>query len=403
MKVVHINAVYGVGSTGVIVEDIHNLCLRNGIESFVAYSTSKYKNEKIVGGIQIGKPFGKKMHAVLCRINGMQAYFSRFATKGLLFKLKEISPDIVVLHNLHSNYINLNMLLGFLSKENIKTVVVMHDCWYFTGGCFHYTADHCDKWLKGCGSCPKKMKDTPAYLFDRSAKILKDRKKYFNSIKDLTVVGVSEWISGEAEKTFFKGKTVTIHNGVDTNLFKPTPFDFKTKNGIEDKFIILGLASKWLSAVNKSTFNDVTAKLPNDCVVVLLGCKDEEKVNLPKNVIGLPFIKDREELIKIYSAADVFVNCTREDTLPFANIEPQACGTPVITYNNTGAAETVDNICGFSVENGNTGMIIEKIIHIKDVGKNHFTEKCTEWIKKEFCKEDNYKKYIDLFKLIFSR
>ena len=403
MKVLHINAVYGMGSTGVIVEDIHKLCLEENIESFVAYSTSKYKNEEIVGGIQIGKPLGKKMHAVLCRINGMQAYFSRLATKAFLNKVKSISPDIVVLHNLHSNYINLNMVLRFLAKQNIKTIVVLHDCWYYTGGCFHYTADHCNKWLEGCGSCPKKKQDTPAYLFDKSAKILKDRKKHFDSIKDLTVVGVSEWISGEAEKTFLRGKTVTIHNGVDTDLFKHTISDFKKENGIEDKFMVLGPATKWLSSVNKETFKTVIKNLPEDSVMVLLGCTEQQGKALPKNVIALPYIKDRENLKKVYSAADVFVNCTREDTLPFANIEPQACGTPVITYNNTGAAETVDNICGFSVENGNSGMIIEKIIHIKDVGKNHFTEKCTEWIKKEFCKEDNYKKYIDLFKLIFSR
>lgn len=403
MKILHINAVYGMGSTGVIVEDIHKLCLEENIESFVAYSTSKYKAEEIVGGIEIGGCFGKKMHAVLCRINGMQAYFSRLATKAFLNKVKVISPDIVVLHNLHSNYINLNMLLGFLAKQNIKTVVVLHDCWYYTGGCFHYTAAGCNKWLEGCGSCPKKKQDTPAYLFGKSAKILKDRKNHFDSIKDLTVVGVSEWISSEAEKTFLRGKTVTIHNGVDTDLFKPTPSDFKKRYGIEDKFMVLGPASKWLSAINKETFDTVVSKLPDDSIMVLLGCTEQQVKALPKNVIALPYIKDREELKKVYSAADVFVNCTREESLSLINVEAQSCGTPVITYQNTGAKETVDNICGFSVQNGNAKELVEKILFLKQKGKAFFTSACRQWVKKEFNKESNYSKYIKLFEEINNR
>ena len=179
MRVLQINAVYGAGSTGVIVEDIHKLSLSKGIESFVAYSSSQYAQSDIVNGYKIGNTFGKKIHALLCRINGEQGYFSKFSTLKLIKHIKEINPDIVQLHNLHSNYINLNMLLSFLAKDNIKTIVTLHDCWFYTGGCFHYTAVGCDKWKSGCGNCPKKRKDTPAYLFDRSAKILKDRKKIF--------------------------------------------------------------------------------------------------------------------------------------------------------------------------------------------------------------------------------
>ncbi len=398
MKVLQINAVYGVGSTGVIVRDIHELALANGIDSYVAYSTSPLTEKEISGGYAIGRTVGKKLHALLGRINGMQGYHSRIATYKLLQYIKAQNPDVVQLHNLHSNYIHLNMLLKFLAKRKIKTVVTLHDCWFYTGGCFHYTAAGCDKWVKACGNCPKKNTDTKAILFDRSAKILKDRKKYFDAIEDLTVVGVSNWIAEEARRTFFKNKRViTIHNGVDTELFKPMPSTLREDYGIQNKFVILGLASKFLSPVNKETMETVAESLQEDEVLLLLGCSEGQRKNLPEKVIGLPFIKDREELCGIYSAADVFVNCTREESFSLANVEPQACGTPTVTYRNTGAKETVDGLCGFSVETGDAAGLVDAIGKVKQIGKAALSEACRRWAETSFDKEKNYEKYIELY------
>ncbi len=397
MKVLQVNAVYGVGSTGIIVEDIHKLSLSKGIESFVAYSTSLYSPEDIINGYKIGKKSGKKFHGLLCRINGMQGYFSRFSTLKFIKYIKEIKPDIVQLHNLHSNYINLNMLLKFLAKANIKTIVTLHDCWFYTGGCFHYTAVGCDRWKSQCGNCPKKRKDTPAFLFDRSAKILSDRKKYFGAIKNLTVVGVSDWISDEAKKTFFKNSNVlTIHNGIDTEIFKYSPSDLKKEYGIEDKFVILAPASKWLMSANKGIFEKLVSNLDDTMVLLLLGCTENQKENLPSNVFALPFIRDREELAKIYSMADAFVNCTKEESLSLLNVEPQACGTSVITFKNTGAKETVNNECSFSVSNDDIDDLLSKIRLIKEKGRTYFSTECEKWVKNNFDKNKNYEKYITL-------
>ncbi|MBE6673870.1 MAG: glycosyltransferase [Ruminococcaceae bacterium] len=400
MKVLHINAVYGVGSTGVIVEDIHKLCLENKIDSYVAYSSTRKSADDIFHGYVIGKKLDKKLHAFLCRINGKQAYFSRGATKKLIKHIENIKPDIVHMHNLHSNYINVNMLLDYLGKNGISTVISLHDCWFFTGGCFHFTNAKCDGWLKGCGNCPKKKKDTPAYLFDMSAKILSDRKKYFGKIEDLTVVGVSQWIAGEADKTFFKGKTMTIHNGIDTDFFVNTPSDIRTELGIEDKFVVLGMANKWLDPVNKNALDYFSENLPSDSVMVLVGCNEEQKAALPKNVIGHGYVYDRNRLRQLYSMADVFVNCTREDSLPTVNIEPQSCGTPVVTYDNTGAKETVDNISGFYVETGNYKGLFERMMEIK---QRESTAECREFVTNEFNRDKNYAQFIDLYKSIYEK
>lgn len=404
MKVMQINAVYGVGSTGVIVEDIHNLSLKNGIDSYVSYSTTNKNPANIKNGYVIGDNLGKKIHAVLSRIGGKQAYFSTFATKKLIKHIENIKPDIVHLHNLHSNFVNLNLLLDYLGKKDIATVVTLHDCWFFTGGCFHYTAAGCDKWQKACGNCPKKKQDTPALLKDNSAKILADRKKYFGKIKNLTMTGVSDWMTREGEKTIFKGRdTRVIYNGIDTSFFVPTPSDFREKHNLEDKFLILAPANKWFLPINKKTFDYVAENLPEDSVIVMLGCTESQKNGLPSNVLALDYIRDRDELRKVYSACDIFANCTREESLSLINVEAQGCGTPVVTYRNTGAQETVDNKCSFSVENGNEKEFFETIMKVKEKGKNALLADCCTRVKSLFDRDKNYLKFINLYDEIYNR
>lgn len=400
MKVLQINAVYEMGSTGHIVKDIHKLASQNGIDSHVAFAMS-LSDEEEPSFYRIGNVLDRKIHAFLCRFGGKQAYFSHCATRSLIKYIKKLKPDIVHLHNLHSNYIHLNMLLEFLAKSDIKTIVTLHDCWLYTGGCFHYTIANCNRWLEDCGACPKRKKDTPAYLYDASKKILRDRKKYFSRIPNLTMVGVSEWMRSEGAKTIFaKHKSVTIYNGVDTGFFQPTVSDFRARYGIEEKFVVLGAANKWLASINRKALEKVAKELGADGVFVIFGCDRELKKDLPSNVIPIDYTYDRGVMRELYSMADVFANCTREESLSLVNIEAQACGTPVVTYRNTGAQETIDNESSFSVESGNVEALLEKILYIKKTGKKIHTEKCRQFVLNKFDRDKNYEKYVNLYKSI---
>ena len=395
MIVLQINAVYGHGSTGVITRDIEQLCESSGIECYVASPDPKVRDAK--RGFLIGNVLDHKLHALFCRIAGKQAYFSRLATKRLLFYMDEVKPDIVHLHNLHSNYIHLNMLLQYLAKKDIRTIVTLHDCWFYTGGCFHYTAARCMRWLEGCGNCPKKRQDTPAYLWDCSASILADRKKYLLAIPRLTVTGVSEWISNEAKRTFFADTpVVTIRNGVDLDVFKPTPSDFRSRLGLEDRYIILGPASKWLQSMNKSVLNYFSEHMQADEVLLLFGATDCS-IPMPENVRLYGYTKDREELAALYTCADVFVNTTREDSLSLINVEAQACGTPVVTFDETGPKETVDGECGYAVHVGDSELLYETVKSVRMQGKESFGEFCGVMVAKDYEKELNYSKYISLY------
>lgn len=393
MKVLQINAVYGHGSTGTIVRDIECLCEQSGMECYVASPDAKVRGAK--RGYVIGNIFDHKLHALLSRIHGKQAYFSHIPTRNFIRWMDEIKPDIVHLHNLHSNYIHLNMLLKYLAKKDIKTVVTLHDCWFYTGGCFHYTADGCNGWLDKCVACPKGKEDPIAKLTKKTAEILADRKKYLLAIPHLVVTGVSNWIANEARKTFFSNiNVVTIHNGVDINLFKPTPSDLRKRLGFDDKYVILGPASKWLATVNRKVLREFSQKMQPDEILLLFGAI-QEGIKLPENVYIYGYTKDRKELAALYTMADVFVNTTREDSLSLINIEAQACGTPVVTFSNTGVDDTVNENKGYKIETGNASLLYSAVHRLKNNPIER--EPLQSWVNEKFDYMLNYQKYITLY------
>lgn len=400
MIVLQISADYGLSSTGRIVGDIQRCCIDKGIDAYVAYSIPRHTDNAIKNAFRIGNYCTEKWQAFCSRLVGKQSYYNRLTTLLFLRWVKRIQPDIVHLHNLHSNYIHLNYLLRFLAKYNIATVITMHDCWYFTGGCFHYSNAGCNRWQSGCGHCPKRYQDTPAYLCDSSARILKDRKRFLNAIPRLYIVGCSRWVADEAKKSVLRNCNIRhIYNGFDLDVFKPSPSDMAKRLGIEGKFILLGPASKWQSEVNKETLEYFVKTMPSECVLVLFGAKNNQQT-VADNVMLYGYTHSREEMAQLYSMADVMVNCSREDTLSSLNLEAQACGTPVVTYEATGSKETVDGKCGFAVETGNPQALWNAVLEVLSKGKQSFTDKCCHWINNNFEKETNYNKYIELYREI---
>lgn len=397
MKIVQINACYGYGSTGIIVRDLQDTCISYGIECVVAFSQNK---GEVRDGYKMGNFISNKLHALLSRISGMQGYFSVLSTYRFLAFLDQYKPDIIHIHNLHGCYINLPLLLKYVAKRKLALVATLHDCWFYTGGCSHYTSVGCFKWMEKCGHCPRRYSETEAYLWDGSAKILADRKKLFNKIENLVAVGVSKWITQEAQQVVFKNaRCMTILNGIDTRFFHPVESNFRKMYKLENKKIILAPANKWFAEINRDTYEYFASHLTDDMCMVFLG-KGCIKRRLTDKMIYIGFLSSREAIREIYSTADVMVNCTREESLSLLNLEVQACGTPVITYSNTGVKETVNGECSFTVENGNYVNMWNLTTNVILRGKECFEGACIAWIKQNFDKNQNYIKYIELYNSI---
>ena len=396
MKVLQINAVYGFKSTGVIVKDIGDTLMKNGDEAYFAYQTA---NETPQNGYLVGGKLDWKFHALHARLFGKQAYASKRATKKLCKWIDEIQPGVVHFHNLHSNYINLNLLCDYLAKKNIPTVITMHDCWYFTGKCSHYAPIKCDKWQTTCGNCPLNKKEQPSFLFDNTAKVLQDRTAHLLKLPSLTLVGCSEWIANEARTSKLQSANIqVVYNGVDTEIFAPHGSDIREEFGLNDSFVILGMADKWYAQQNREIVEKLIVAQDEKTKIVIVGCKEEQKEYFSTfaNVVCIGYVTDRKRLADIYAAADVFVNLTRADTLPTVNMESICCGTPVITFDCCGSPELVDADCGFVVAEGNVNDLLACIERIKS-NPLHFD---VQKQQQKFNKNECYKKYLEIYKSI---
>ena len=404
MRLVQINETCGTGSIGRTTSEFAVACEQLGHESFVFYASgnSAYKNS-----IRVGNDFYQKLHAVWSRVTGKQGYASYIPTMKLLKKLDEIKPDIVHLRNLHANYINLGMLLKYLARKNIATVITLHDCWFFTGKCTYYVPADCHKWQDNCGRCPLLHKDNinPTFWFDRTSKCLNDKRNWFLSIPRLAVVGVSNWVASEASKSFLGERNpIGIYNWIDSEVFYPREAsDLRKKMNLEDKFVVLMVTTGISEKKGYLVLRALSEMLSSEYQLIVVG-KNTYNLEIPKNVIHIYHTNNAVELSKYYSMADVCVNTTKFETFGKVTAEALCCGTPVIVYNNTASPELVGPWCGYVVdENAGFNVIAEALSKIKEIGKDVMSPNCLKFAREQFSKENGVRHYLDLYKALLEK
>ena len=352
MHVVQINGGAN-GSTGKIMMGIAEVARMQGHEVMCAAPITKTNRDdgKDCGYYRIGTFNIRRLNVALSRITGFNGCFAWLETYELLKKIDEFKPDIIHLHNLHDSYINLPMLFSYIKKHNVPTVWTLHDCWAFTGQCPHFTIVKCDRWKTGCHNCSQ-YKQYPVSIYDNTKRMWKLKKKWFTGVENLTIVTPSKWLAGLVAESYLKDYPVeVINNGIDLQVFKPTPSNFRERYGITaEKYIVLGVAFGWGYRKGLDCFVEMAEKLDDRYQIVLVGTDEKVDKLLPANIISIHRTQNQRELAEIYSAADVFVNPTREEVLGMVNIEALACGTPVITFRTGGSPEIIDETCGCAVD-----------------------------------------------------
>lgn len=389
MKVVQINAVCDFGSTGRIVAETSDFLSAANIDNYIAVSTggSERKNVYV-----IGNKIDRKIHAFASRFFGKQGYFSYFSTLRLLNFLNEVSPDIVHLHNLHGNYINFPLLFDYLANKKTATVITLHDCFFYTGKCVYYSISKCEKWKTSCGTCPQLESGNKSWFFDKTRDMLTDKKKWVSGIDKLAVIGVSDWITSEAKQSILKNSNIirTIYNWIDLDVFYPHESSIKKEFGIEDKYLILGVAISWIEEKGVTDFNNLADMLDDRFKIVLVG-KTERALN--KKILHIQRTDDIEMLSDLYSSADVFYNPTRRETFGKVTAEAMACGTPVIAYNTTACPELVNSECGYIEEIGDIEAVYNDIMKLAG-NKEKYSNSCRKFA------EDNFDKKVNLGQLV---
>lgn len=360
LKIVQINVACGVGSTGKICAGISDMLTSRGIENYILFTSGKTSHPL---GIKYSKRWYVKVQALKSRIFGNYGLNSIWATRRLIAELERINPDIVHLHNIHSHDCNVKMLFAYLKKNShIKILWTFHDCWAFTGYCPHYTFARCDRWKEHCGKCPQRKEFS--WLFDRSSFLLKTKKESFSGM-NMSIVTPSEWLAGMVRQSFLAEYPIhVINNGIDLAVFKPTESAFREKYSITAEYIILGVAFGWGKRKGLDVFIELAKRLPAEYQIVLVGTDDTVDKQLPKNIVSIHRTQNQAKLAEIYTAADVFVNPTREEVLGLVNVEALACATPVITFASGGSPECIDETCGSVVLCDDVDILQREIVHV---------------------------------------
>ena len=354
MRLLLINAVCGTGSTGRIAAKIAEEHEAKGWDVRFGYGREEYVPESCrKWAVRIGSSLSVRLHGVLTRLFDWHAdrICSWWSTRKFLKWAEEWKPDLLWLHNLHGYYINYELLFEWIKKHpEMEVRWNLHDCWAYTGHCSHFQLTGCERWKTGCYGCPEKG-EYPATKFLSAAKSNWERKKKaFCGVKKMTLITPSNWLADLTRQGFLGEYPIVVKkHPLDTSVFKPTPSDWRVRNGLEGKTIVLGVASVWDRRKGLQDFlalrkllNSRNDKIGQTCFIILVGLTERQISALPPGMMGIARTNSAAELAEIYSTADWFFNPTHEDIYSMTNMEAAACGCRVVTYDTGGAPEAIE-------------------------------------------------------------
>lgn len=353
MRYVQVNA-YSGGWADSIIFKRHRELVANGDESWVFWARGEHEQDEHMQ--RIASYPEVCLDALLTRLDGRPGFHSRSVTRRLLRRLDEIDPDVVHLHLLLGYYINVEMLFEWLAAHRCKVFWTLHDCWAFTGHCIHFTYARCDQWKTGCaacGACPQKRSYPETLAGDSAVRWSFERKRELFTMlptERVQLITPSRWLANLVRQSFLgKYNVRVVHNTVNTDVFRPTPSDFRERYGIGDRFMVLGVASKWSERKGLDDFVRLARELDSDrFAVVLVGLNRRQIKRVEREIVALPRTESQGELAEVYTAADVLVNPSAEETFGMNIAEASACGTRSVVVENSACAEVADEAVAVS-------------------------------------------------------
>ena len=350
MKILHISSTDIGGGAGRATLKLHAALLRSGIDSKVLVQNKFSDGLKVFGPNNLTQKFFSKARPTLDLLL-VKKYKNRTKTQfspslllfsGIIDRINEFSPDIVHLHWICSGMLSIKDL----EKISVPIVWNLRDMWPFTGGC-HYD-EGCGGYLNKCGNCvvlgSKRKHDLSSRIFSR--------KRYvYSKLKNLTVVGLSHWITNCAKNSnlFREKNVVNLPNPIDTLRFQPIEKKFARKilSLPQDKKVILYGAMEATSEPRKgyNIFIESLKKLSihNYEFVVFGRRSSQDDMELTTKVHYVGQLYDDISLQILYSAADVVIVPSIQENLSNVILESLSCGTPVVGFNVGGNCDMIEH------------------------------------------------------------
>ncbi len=353
MRLLEINVVCGVKSTGRIATEIAKEYENRGYEVKIAYGRDYVPAEYERYAVRIGNKADVYFHALLARVFDNAGFFSKHATRHFLKWADEYNPDVLWLHNLHGYYINLPILFEWIkSRPNMEVKWTLHDCWAFTGHCTHFTLAQCDKWKTGCNNCTNRREYPASVFVDRSKENYSRKRELFSGINNFTIYTPSEWLKSKVESSFLNRYKIEVWpNTIDESVFKYTKSNIRERYKIpDDNKLIISVASAWTKAKGLEDIIELSKRLDSSkYTFMVVGLDKKQLRKIPQRIIGIGMV-GVEELVNIYSAADLLVSASKEETFGLTILEAAACGTKSIVYKDTACEEVALNNDGLVVD-----------------------------------------------------
>ncbi|MDE8257686.1 glycosyltransferase [Erysipelothrix rhusiopathiae] len=369
MKVLFVNSVCDYGSTGKIVRDLANGLKKEGHEVLICYGRHQAKED--TDTFYIGDKLTTYSHVFMTRVFNRHGLHSNRATQKLIEKIETFNPDVIHLHNLHGYYLNVEMLFEALKTFKGKIYWTFHDCWPISGSSAYFDYHGCKTWDEGCVECNSTRDYPEALVFKRQKKNFLWKKKAFSGLDNLTLVTPSYWLKELLAKSFLaQYPCEVIHNGINTNLFKPT-YDAELTKKYENKLVLLGVASIWERRKGLNDFIKLSTMISDNYKIVLIGLTEEQKKSLPTAIDGVLRTDSAEQLAAYYTLSHRFINPTYEDNYPTTNIEALCCHTPVIAYDTGGNKEVSIKPFMTIVPQGDLEAIVHELNSNKNISFDH--------------------------------
>ncbi len=262
-----------------------------------------------------------------------------------------------------ADVINLHWTARYLSIENISyltrcgkpVVLTLRDMFPITGGCHYFHG--CDGWTRECLNCPQLIDN----LDNLPARVLQAKRRHYD-FDNLTLVALSHHSAAILRRApqFRECRIEIIANSIETDVFHPRgKATARERLGLPQDRRIIAYVPSFSSEVKG--YREATAALtrllsilPGEPPLMLLVGRDTPATNdipLEKHVLG--YVHDTEELSYAYSAADVLIVPSLEETFSNTTAEAIACGTPVVGFKTGAIPElAIDGCTGYTFEMG---------------------------------------------------
>ncbi len=372
MRILQINCVYRIGSTGKIVASVGDALRLQGHDVFTCYGIGENHIDDFSKKICCN--FEHYANALCSRITGIPyggLFLSNIRIESVIERFK---PEVIHIHLPNASMVNVYSLLKYIAKTGIRTVFTLHAEVFHTAGCEH--AYECEKWKDGCHDCAEYRQRVQSIFWDRSRTSYQKMLESVNTFdpNSLIITAVSPWLANRASQSaiFKRYSVVYIPNGVDTSVFH-----YKKTIGLVQRddfkkvilFVVPYFSLDYGNVKGGYYLPKIASILPEYKFIVVSSRTAADVASLPFNIQLWGRAKSQDELAQLYSESDLTLLLSRRETFSMVTAESLCCGTPVIGFLSGGPESIALKDYSYFVRQGDLNAMARQINSVRSCNR----------------------------------